>query len=207
MRPTLPHILLAAFLLTFTGCWRENMGTQPKAKPMQESVFFSDGATARPLVEGTIAQGDLELDSHLYRGFVGGKPATTFPDHYPTEDDGPFPTQGPQLASILQRGQAQFTIYCAMCHGDAGDGRGIIVARGFVPPPSYAIDRLRVAPVGHFFDVITNGYGAMYSYGDRLSPADRWAVVAYIRTLQLSQAAQTKDLSTDQLQQIGGQTR
>ena len=199
----LRKILALMPLLLATGCWRENMGSQPKAKPMQESVFFADGTTARPLVEGTVARGDLELDSHLYRGFVDGKPATTFPEHYPTEADGPFPTSGPQLGEVLTRGQTEFTIYCAMCHGDAGDGRGIIIERGFVPPPSYAVDRLRQAPVGHIFDVISNGYGAMYSYGDRVPPADRWAIVAYIRTLQMSQAIPAKQLDADQLRQLG----
>jgi mono/diheme cytochrome c family protein len=199
------HALLAiASLLLTTGCWKENMGSQPKAKPMQESVFFSDGATARPLVEGTVARGDLELDSHLYQGFVDGKPATTFPEHYPTAADGPFPTRGPALAAVLERGQEQFTIYCAMCHGDAGDGHGIVIQRGFVPPPNYDVDRLRVAPVGHIFDVITNGYGAMYGYGDRVSAEDRWAIVAYVRTLQLSQGAPVDQLNADQIQELGG---
>ncbi|HEY1921855.1 MAG TPA: cytochrome c [Tepidisphaeraceae bacterium] len=196
-------VITLGISLCASGCWKENMGSQPKAKPMQESVFFADGATARPLVEGTVARGDLELDSHLYRGFVNGKPATTFPEHYPTPQDGPFPTRGPALRSVLDRGRQQFTIYCSMCHGDAGDGRGIIVERGFVPPPNYHLDRLRVAPVGHVFDVITNGYGAMYSYGDRVSPADRWAIVAYIRTLQMSQAVPVTQLDPAQLRQIG----
>jgi mono/diheme cytochrome c family protein len=190
--------------LLSAGCWRENMGSQPKAKPEQQSYFFADGATARPTVPGTIARGDLELDSHLYRGFVDGKPALTFPEHYPTQADGPFPTRGEPLASILRQGREDFTIYCSMCHGDGGDGRGIIVERGFVPPPNYNVDRLRVAPVGHIFDVITNGYGAMYSYGDRISPADRWAIVAYVRTLQMSQAAPVKQLDADQLRELKG---
>src|ERR1700689_4563181 len=103
-------MLLASLLLFAAGCWKENMGSQPKAKAMQESVFFADGTTARPLVEGTVARGDLELDSHLYQGFVDGKPALTFPEHYPTETDGPFPTRGPELVSILRHGQEQFTI-------------------------------------------------------------------------------------------------
>jgi mono/diheme cytochrome c family protein len=188
-------------LLLLSGCWKENMSSQPKAKPMQESVFFADG-TARSPVEGTVARGDLELDSHLYRGFVDGKPALTFPDHYPTETDGAFPTHGPALRSVLMRGQEQFTIYCSMCHGDAGDGHGIIAERGFFPPPAYHLDRLRQAPVGHFFDVITNGYGAMYSYGDRISPADRWAIVAYIRTLQMSQAIPRGQLDILQQQRL-----
>jgi mono/diheme cytochrome c family protein len=187
-------LLCAALLFTADGCMREDMGSQPKAKTMQESVIFADETTARPLVDGTVARGAAELDSHFNAGFVDGKPAINFPDHYPTETDGPFPTGGPALRNVLTRGREQFTIYCAMCHGDAGDGRGMIVQRGMVPPPSYHIDRLRQAPVGHLFDVITSGYGQMFSYGDRVAPADRWAIAAYIRTLQMSQAMPTKNL-------------
>jgi mono/diheme cytochrome c family protein len=201
--PVIRMIVTLAPLILTTGCWRENMGSQPKAKPEMDSVFFTDGTTARPLVAGTVAQGELNLDSHLYLGFVDGKPATSFPDHFPTPADGPFPTRGTALRSVLQRGQEQFTIYCSMCHGDAGDGNGIVVTRGFVRAPSYHLDRLRLAPVGHFFDVITNGYGAMYSYGDRVTPADRWAIVAYIRTLQMSQAMPARQLDADQLRQVG----
>ncbi|MDP9174038.1 MAG: cytochrome c [Planctomycetota bacterium] len=196
LRPR-PPFVLCAFALLLTGCWKENMGSQPKAKTMQESVFFANGATARPLPLGTIPRGELRLNAHLYTGFENGKLATTFPQHYPTEADGPFPTRGPALRQILYHGQQQFTIYCAMCHGDGGDGRGIIVQRGFVPPPSYHIDRLRQAPVGHLFDVITNGSGAMYSYGDRVPPADRWAIVAYIRALQMSQG-----MPADQVKEV-----
>jgi mono/diheme cytochrome c family protein len=188
MRARINIAIACAFALLLTGCWKENMGSQPKAKPMEESVFFADGTTARPLPLGTVPRGGLRLDSLLYYGFINGKPADIFPTHYPTENDGPFPLRGPALRRVLGQGRQQFTIFCSMCHGDAGDGQGIIVQRGMVPPPSFHIDRLRQAPVGHLFDVITNGYGQMYSYGDRISPADRWAIVAYIRTLQMSQA-------------------
>ena len=173
--------------LLLTGCWKENMGSQPKAKPMQASILFADGTSARPLPLGVISRDATQSDSSTDNGFIDGKPAETFPAHYPTESDGPFPTRGPQLRRVLARGQLEFTIYCSMCHGDSGDGRGIIVQRGMVQPPSYHLDRLRQAPIGHFVDVITNGYGAMYSYGDRVSPADRWAIAAYIRTLQMTQ--------------------
>jgi mono/diheme cytochrome c family protein len=196
--------VMICLLLFAAGCWKEDMGSQPKAKTMQESNFFADGTTARPIVEGTVPRGDLQLDSHLYQGFVDGKPATTFPDRYPTEFDGPFPTNGRALATILQHGQEQYAIYCTMCHGDSGDGQGIIVQRGFVRPPSYQLDRLRVAPVGHIFDVITNGYGAMYGYGDRIPAADRWAIVAYIRALQMSQATSGQQLDASQLAKLGG---
>jgi mono/diheme cytochrome c family protein len=121
-------------------------------------------------------------------------------DGVPT--DGPFPTSGEALREVLARGQERFNIYCSMCHGQTGDGNGMIVQRGFVRPPSYHIDRLRTAPVGHFYQVITNGYGAMYSYGDRIPPADRWAIVAYIRTLQASAAMPVDSLPKDQRDDI-----
>jgi mono/diheme cytochrome c family protein len=197
-------MVIAIALITLPGCWRENMGSQPKVKPETASSFFADGTNARMLVRGVIPRGGLLLDPQLDFGFENGKLSTTFPQHYPTEADGPFPTRGTALRAVLERGQQQFTIYCSMCHGDAGDGHGIIPARGFFPPPSYDLDRLRAAPVGHFFDVITNGYGAMYSYGDRISPADRWAIVAYIRTLELSQAIPTSVLDSTQQQQLEG---
>lgn len=204
LRNSMMRLSLMVCLPLIAGCWKENMGSQPKAKPMEQSIFFADGTSARPLVEGTVARGDLELDSHLYFGFVDGKPATTFPAHYPTEEDGPFPTRGPALQRVLSHGREEFTIYCSMCHGDAGDGHGIIPTRDFFPPPNYSLDRLRQAPVGHFFDVITNGYGAMYGYGDRIAPADRWAIVAYIRTLQMSQGMPVQTLDATQKEKIEG---
>jgi len=188
MRSGVRWLLMATACLLLTGCWKENMGSQPKAKPMQASIFFADGTSARPLPLGVISRDATKSDLSIDSGFIDGKLAEKFPAHYPTEDDGPFPTRGPQLRRVLARGRLQFTIFCSMCHGDAGDGRGIIVQRGMVQPPSYHLDRLRQAPVGHFVDVVTNGYGAMYSYGDRISPADRWAIAAYIRTLQMTQA-------------------
>ena len=191
------HLAIILVLL-LAGCEREDMASEPKDKPMQPSAFFADGSSARPPVIGAISRDDLQTDSLFYRGLVNHKPAAVFPDHYPTESDAPFPTRGPELRRVLDRGRQQFTIYCAMCHGDSGDGQGIIVQRGFPVPPSYQLDRLRTAPVGHFFDVINNGYGAMYSYGDRISAADRWAIVAYIRTLQMTQATSVSALSPSQ---------
>jgi mono/diheme cytochrome c family protein len=188
MKSRIGIAIVCGLALLLSGCWKENMGSQPKVKPMQESVFFADGTSARPLPLGVIPRGGLRTDSLFYYGFVGGKPGDVFPSHYPDQDDGPFPLRGPALRQVLAHGQRQYTIFCSMCHGDAGDGQGIIVQRGMVPPPSFHLDRLRQAPVGHFFDVITNGYGAMYGYNDRIPPADRWAIVAYIRTLQMSQA-------------------
>jgi len=128
-----------------------------------------------------VARGELRLDEHLYTGKVNGQLATTFPFPITRQD--------------LERGRERYGIYCTPCHDATGTGRGIIVMRGFPqPPPSYHIDRLREAPVGHFFDVITNGLGNMYSYASRIPPEDRWRIVAYVRALQLSQSATMNDV-------------
>ena len=155
------------------GC-RRDMFSQPYSKPLAASDFFQDnGMASRPLVPHTIARGHLEADAPYYTGKVGTNLVTTFP----------FPI----TREVLERGRERFDIYCSPCHGRTGDGNGMIVQRGFPPPPSYHIERLRQAPVGHFFDVITQGYGVMYSYAQRVEPADRWAIAAYIRVLQASQ--------------------
>lgn len=160
------------------GC-RMDMHVQPKYKTYAATDFFGDGRSARPLVAGTVARGHLEIDDHLYKGKLNGAEATTFP----------FPI----TAADLERGRERHDIYCSPCHDYTGSGRGMIVQRGFPPPPSYHIDRLRQAPAGHFFDVITNGSGSMYSYAARISPEDRWRIIAYIRALQLSQHAALED--------------
>jgi mono/diheme cytochrome c family protein len=161
------------------GC-RLDMHMQPKYKPYEASEFFSDGRSARQPVAGTVARGELRIDEHLYTGKVDGKIADTFP----------FPI----TANDILRGQERYNIYCSPCHDYTGSGRGMIVMRGFPQPPSYHIDRLRQAPVGHFFDVMTNGFGAMYSYASRISPEDRWRIAAYIRALQLSEHAKIEDV-------------
>ncbi len=170
---------LAALLLCLPGC-RLDMHVQPKYLPLAKTDFFGDGRSERPLVEGTVARGHLRLDEHLNTGKVNGKLATTFPFPITRQD--------------LERGRERFNIYCTPCHDASGTGRGMIVLRGFPAPPSYHIQRLRDAPVGHFFDVITNGLGNMYSYSSRVKPEDRWRIIAYIRALQLSQAATRADL-------------
>lgn len=168
-----------AFWGLIAGC-RLDMQLQPKYKPLDASNFFDDGRSSRPAVSGTVARGHLRDDDHLYVGRVHGVLVNTFP----------FPiTRGD-----LERGRERFNIYCSPCHARVGDGRGMIVKRGFPQPPSYHIDRLRQAPIGHFFDVITDGYGAMHSYAAQVSPEDRWRIVAYIRALQLSQYVSVKDL-------------
>jgi hypothetical protein len=171
-----------AFVLAacgLAGC-RLDMHVQPKYLPLEPSDFFADGRSARQPVAGTVARGELRIDEHLYTGKVDGKDADTFP----------FPI----TANDILRGQERFNIYCSPCHDYTGSGRGMIVMRGFPAPPSFHIDRLRQAPVGHFFDVMTNGNGSMYSYASRVTPEDRWRIAAYIRALQLSENAKIEDV-------------
>lgn len=156
--------------LCLAGC---DMMDQPKLKPLEESSFFSDGRASRPRVPGTVAWGHLNNDELLATGKVKGQAMDLFP--FPVTQD------------TLHRGQERFQIYCTPCHDKAGSGNGMVVRRGFPKPPSFHEDRLRKAPAGHFVDVMTKGLGRMDSYGDRLAPEDRWAVAAWIRTLQQSQ--------------------
>lgn len=187
-------LLLSAFcLLISTGC-RQDMQVQPKYKSLDPSTFFDDGRSARPVIPGTVARSQLRTDEAYYTGKVNGVEVATFP----------FPI----TREVLERGRDRYNIYCTPCHDRLGDGQGMIVQRGFPPPPSYHIDRLRQAPVGHFYNVMTNGYGTMYSYASRITPQDRWAIVAYIRALQLSQDAKVSDLTDEdrrQLQVLQGQ--
>jgi len=164
------------------------MHVQPRYNTYDASTFFDDGRSARPVVPGTVARWHLRINEHLYTGKVNGVWAETLP----------FPV----TREVLERGQQRYNIYCTPCHDYAGTGRGMIVRRGFQQPPSYHIDRLRKAPVGHFFDVITNGYGAMASYAARVTPEDRWAIAAYIRALQLSQNARLEDVAQEERQKL-----
>ena len=181
--------LLAALLVCLPGC-RLDMHIQPKYLPLAKTDFFGDGRSERPVVKGTVARGHLRLDEQLYTGKVNGQLATTFP----------FPI----TQADLERGRERFTIYCAPCHDVSGTGRGMIVQRGFPAPPSYHIQRLRDAPVGHLFDVITNGLGNMYPYASRVTPEDRWRIVAYIRALQLSQFAKIEDVPGAEREKLQG---
>jgi hypothetical protein len=165
----------AVLVLAVAGC-RQDMHDGPYYERYEASAFFADGRASRPMVEGAVARGELRDDAHLYTGYVGGELATEFP--------------APVTREVVERGRNRFDIYCSPCHGKLGDGQGAIVQRGFQAPPSYHIERLRNAPAGHFYNVITNGYGRMFSFNDRVQRAeDRWAIVAYIRALQLSQSA------------------
>jgi len=169
--------------MAMTAC-RQDMHNQPRYKPLAASDFFGDGRSARPVVEGTVARGQLRLDKALHTGKVDGVDVTEFPFTI-TKDD-------------LLRGQARFNIYCSPCHSRTGDGNGMVVRRGFRQAASYHTEKLIKAPVGHFFDVMTNGFGAMPSYASRVDPVDRWRITAYIRVLQLSQNAGVADVPADQ---------
>jgi mono/diheme cytochrome c family protein len=160
------------------------MQVQPRYNPYDASNFFADSRSARPAVPGTIARGQLHLDELLFTGKIDGKEADVFPFAITRAD--------------LDRGRERFNIYCSPCHDVSGSGRGMIVLRGFPAPPSLHLDRLRHAPAGHFFDVMTNGIGVMYSYSYRVSPEDRWRIAAYIRALQLSQQASFDDVPSEQ---------
>lgn len=178
---SLSVILLAGASIASVACSRLDMQDQPKYKPQRLSEFFADGRDGRPELDGTIARGELNEDVAYYNGKdAAGKDLDTFPIAVDK--------------AVIERGRQRYDIYCAPCHGRLGNGMGMIVQRGFKQPPSYHIDRLRNAPVGHFFDVITNGYGAMLNYSQQIQVRDRWAIVAYIRALQFSQNANVNDL-------------
>jgi hypothetical protein len=183
------YLLVLAFTI-LTGC-RQDMHDQPKYKALAPSAFFSDGRSARPLVPGTVARGELREDTDLYQGKVDGKLVDAFP----------FPV----TQKILERGQERYGIYCVPCHDLVGNGQGMVVRRGFRAPPSYHIERLRQAPAGHFYDVITNGFGAMQDYSVQVPVHDRWAIVAYIRALQLSQNASLNDVAEADRSKLNGE--
>jgi len=177
----------ALAFLTLTAC-RQDMQDEPRYKPLAASAFFADGRSARPMIDGTVARGHLRIDEARYTGKIGGDDVDQFPIPIAKED--------------IERGQTRFNIYCTPCHGRLGDGNGLVVLRGFRQPPSYYSDRLENAPVGHYFDVITNGFGAMPSYASRVESDDRWRIVAYIRALQLSESASLNDVPAGQRQNL-----
>jgi mono/diheme cytochrome c family protein len=185
------HVLVVAFSAAFLGACRRDMQDQPRFRPFRPTTFFADGRSARPQVAGTVARGELDEDDLLHRGVVDGKPAEVFP----------FPV----TAAVLERGRGRFDIFCAPCHGRLGDGKGMVPSRGYRHPPTFHSDALRNQPTGHFFDVMTNGFGAMPQYGTIIPPRDRWAIIAYIRALQLSQNATAADVPADAKLESGGQ--
>jgi mono/diheme cytochrome c family protein len=186
---------LVLFLLAAGVACRQDMQDQPKYIPLRPSNFFADGRSARPFVAGTVARGHLGDDTLFNTGKgPDGKPSNDFP----------FPV----TKEVIERGQNRFNIYCTPCHGRLGNGDGMIVRRGYRKPPSYHIDRLRQVPNGYIFDVITNGFGAMPDYAAQIPTQDRWAIVSYVRALQLSQNASINDVpaaARTQLEQGGAQ--
>jgi mono/diheme cytochrome c family protein len=173
---------IIAVALASAGC--PNMDKQSNYRPLEPAPFFEGKTTARPIPAFTVARYSARAEAAVSAARVNGA----------LVQDVPVPV----TLALLQRGRERFTIYCAVCHGDDGYGEGIIVRRGFPRPPSYHEQRLLDAPAAHFFEVITNGYGAMYSYADRVAPADRWAIVAYIRALQRSQHATLADVPANE---------
>lgn len=203
-------IVLAISLIA--GC-RQQMDVQPKYLPLQKSTFFKDERASRPLIEGTVARGQLQAGNPLYSGLHNPAEEEPMPVDSAAGPAAPSPIKHvfnpddlslyvdqlpmPVTADLLQRGQQRFTIYCAVCHDARGTGHGIVVRRGFSPPPSYDDERLRAAPVGYIFEIITHGYGSMPSHAEQIPPADRWAIAAYVKTLQLSQRVPLADLPVD----------
>ncbi|MDQ3089282.1 MAG: cytochrome c [Acidobacteriota bacterium] len=186
---------IIGLMLISVGC-RYDMQDQPRYKSFKKSEFFSDNKAMRDLPEGTVARGFLRENKAFYTGkketsgtvapvettidATGNTLVASFPDAI---EEFPLPV----TKELLDRGEQRYKVFCIVCHGPVGNGDGMIVRRGFPQPPTYHDDRLRNAPVGHFYDVITNGWGKMSSYSSQIPPADRWAIVAYIRALQISQ--------------------
>ena len=179
-------------LVAFSGC--RDMYDQPRYEPFETSDFFADGSSSRPQVAGTVPRNDprnlpdVQDRNLLLTGLKDGLPSRS----------APFPVD----RQVLDRGHQRYRIYCTPCHGELGDGKGVIVERGFTQPPSYHEERLKDAPLGHFFQVITDGHGAMYSFAARVAPQDRWAIAAYIRALQLSQNAKVSELPAEDQSQL-----
>jgi mono/diheme cytochrome c family protein len=175
-------LALAGLLALLGGCGQYSMANQDKYESYEPAADFPNDSVMQDPVPGTVWRGELAARAVL--------------EHRP-----------PMTMALLQRGQERFNIFCSPCHGRAGDGEGVIVQRGFPQPPSYYTEQLLNAPDQHFLDVIQNGYGIMYSYADRVPPADRWAIVAYIRALQLSHRAVVADLPDDVRRSLREQSR
>ena len=188
----LMFLALVAIALLLAGCRRE-MYDQPRGDPLESSDFFADGAASRPLPPHTVARENFHADDSYDTGRIG----TNF------LGEAPFPV----TRQVLERGRDRFDIYCAVCHGRTGQGTGIVVQRGFPAPPSYDIERLREKPPGYFYDVMTRGYGVMFSYANRVPPDDRWAIAAYIRALQLSHHATLADVPPGERAKLEGLSR
>jgi len=188
-------LVFAALLLALglSGC-RQDMHNQPKFIPLRSNTFYPDQRSARDPVPGTVARGQLDEDTYFFTGKRGNVLGNDLPDEV---------SKNQELRALLLRGQERYAIYCTPCHARLGDGHGMIVQRGYKQPPSFHEQRLRNAPLGHFFDVMSNGFGAMPDYAAQIKPADRWAIAAYIRALQRSQNANpNSDVSSDELKNL-----
>ncbi|MBX3111067.1 MAG: cytochrome c [Fimbriimonadaceae bacterium] len=191
MKRWAPLVIASGLLLG--GC-HIDMWQQPKAKSQSSSDFFADAQSSRKPVDGTVSFDGAKADSAFFTGFENGQLVKEFPV--------------PVTEELIRRGQDRFMAFCSHCHGAIGDGKGMIAQRGYNisrPVANYHTDRLRAMPVGHFFDVMTNGYGAMYPMAARIKPADRWAIVSYIRTLQFSQHAAVGDLDETTKRALGAE--
>ena len=170
-----------------SGC-RQDMHDAPRYDPLERSTVFAKGSSAQPLVAGTVARGELREDTHLYEGKAGTQPVDTFPFAIARAD--------------LDRGEERFNIYCTPCHGRTGEGNGMVVQRGYRQAANFHIERLRLMPVGYFYDVMTNGFGVMPDYRAQITVEDRWRIVAYIRALQLSHNATPADVPPAELEKL-----
>jgi len=187
MRLLFKSVLVASLITFFPGC-RRDMQDQPKFKPYRGTKFFGDERSARPLVAGTVARGQLQEEGLL----AAAKSGPAFADAIPMPVD----------EALLRRGQERYTIYCTPCHGRLGRGDGMVVRRGYRQPSSFHVDRLRAQPAGYFFDAISHGFGAMPDYAAQIAVADRWAIVAYVRALQLSQNVPASELTPEARAQL-----
>ena len=183
MLRALASLAIVAVAVALTGC-RQDMHQAARYDPLEQSPFFADQRSARPQIEGTVSRGNLRDDKLFY---TAKQPDGQLVDTVPVKVD----------KALLLRGQDRYDVYCSPCHGRTGDGNGMVVQRGFKQPTSYHTDRLRAQPVGYFYDVITNGFGAMQDYSAQVAPRDRWAIAAYVRALQFSRNAGVADVPAD----------
>jgi hypothetical protein len=186
------RLALAGGVLLVAGC-RQDMHNQPKYVPYRSSEFFRDGLSERQPVVGTVARGDLHADQYFFTGKNGTKEGDQFP----------FPI----TLQVMERGRERYDIYCSPCHSRVGDGNGMIVKRGYRQAANFHLPRYLAEPVGHYYDVISHGWGAMPDYAAQIEPADRWAIAAYIRALQYSRSGSMADVPADQRGQLKDQSQ
>lgn len=184
------RVCAVAALAALTAACRQDMHDQPKYTALQASSFFPDNSSARPLPAGTVARGQLREDALLYTGKVGDEPAAEFP----------FPL----TPEVMARGRVMYEAHCSHCHGLTGGGDGMVVQRGFTKPPVLYDARFKEAPIGHFFDVITNGFGAMPDHAAQIKVRDRWAIAAYLRALQAGASGTVDDVPAAERDALDG---